>query len=224
MEFDAKYKFLKQVIFAGLPDLNTGFDSGLINHVSPRDFSTVIARCAKLHVHIIGIEVFDIRTLPVQMLEVRHARKARTLVKAYRNRPGISFCASFDVGDNVPKCKSLLDGKELVDLEAALGGRSVEPARSSEVSDHAVSSGRAQLGSAGKGITGQDSIDKQAVDAELSAKVAAMTSSERAERLVEIAKGPQMDGRTMLEFAKLLAGADATVADEDGETDEPPAA
>jgi len=51
--------FLRKFVYAGLPDLNTGFDSPLICHFSPEDFLTVIDRCEALHVSIFGIEVFS---------------------------------------------------------------------------------------------------------------------------------------------------------------------
>jgi hypothetical protein len=79
---DAEHQFLKAVVFANIADLNTGFDSPLISHVSPADFGTVIQRCAKMRVRIIGVEVFDISSWPVKLLEVRGGRHARRLVKA----------------------------------------------------------------------------------------------------------------------------------------------
>jgi hypothetical protein len=98
----------------------------LIPHFSPRDFVTVIQRCAKHHVQIIGIEIFDISEWPVQLLEIRNGKHARRLVKAYRNRTGISFAASFDVGDNVPGAKERRE-RDRQCFEAALGGGPLFP-------------------------------------------------------------------------------------------------
>jgi hypothetical protein len=49
---------LREVIYTGLTDLNTGFDSALIGHFSAEDFLIVIDRCEALNVEVIGIEVF----------------------------------------------------------------------------------------------------------------------------------------------------------------------
>jgi hypothetical protein len=50
--------FLRRVIYAGLKDLNTGFDSASIGHFFAEDFLIVIDRCEALNVEVIGIEVF----------------------------------------------------------------------------------------------------------------------------------------------------------------------
>jgi hypothetical protein len=51
-------QFEREVLYAGLRDLNTGFDSDLIGHFSPEDFLIVIDRCESLGVEVIGVEVF----------------------------------------------------------------------------------------------------------------------------------------------------------------------
>jgi hypothetical protein len=58
LRFEQYRQFLRRVIYAGLKDLNSGFDSPLIGHSSPEDFLTVIDRCESLNVDVIGIEVF----------------------------------------------------------------------------------------------------------------------------------------------------------------------
>lgn len=58
LKFDEDHRFLREVVYAGFKDLNTGFDSSLIGHFSPEDFLVVIDRCEPLHVRVIGIEVF----------------------------------------------------------------------------------------------------------------------------------------------------------------------
>lgn len=118
---DPEYRFLWEVIFHGLEDLNTGFDSPSLPHFSPDDFAIVTQRCAEHHVRIIGIEIFDISSWPICLLDVCGGRHASHLVKLYSNRPGISFCASFDVGENVPDCEKRDRSRDLIDLEEALG-------------------------------------------------------------------------------------------------------
>lgn len=41
MKFEQYRLFLRRVIYAGLKDLNTGFDSASIGHFSPEDFLIV---------------------------------------------------------------------------------------------------------------------------------------------------------------------------------------
>jgi hypothetical protein len=56
LKFEQYCRFLQTVIYAGLTDLNTGFDSPLVGHFSPADFFIVIDRCESLGVEVIGIE------------------------------------------------------------------------------------------------------------------------------------------------------------------------
>jgi hypothetical protein len=63
-------RFLREVICAGLKDLNTGFDSPLIGHFSPEDFLIVIDRCESLGVDVIGIEVSTTDVEPPSKLQL----------------------------------------------------------------------------------------------------------------------------------------------------------
>ena len=111
LKFEKEHRFLRDVIYAGLTDLNTGFDSPLIGHFSPEDFLTVIDRCESLNVRIIGIEVFTTDVEPpwkVGLLEVEISPEdgydwPRRLVRKYWDRSDITICASFDVSDAVLK-------------------------------------------------------------------------------------------------------------------------
>jgi hypothetical protein len=91
--------FCGKVVYAGLRDLNTGFDSPLIGHFSPEDFLVVIDRCEPLHVHVIGIEVF---ASGGDFLEVEISPEdgydwARRLVERYQGRSNVTICATFGV-------------------------------------------------------------------------------------------------------------------------------
>jgi hypothetical protein len=54
LKLEQEDRFLREAICAGLTDLNAGFDSLLIGHLSPADFLTVIDRCESRNVRIIG--------------------------------------------------------------------------------------------------------------------------------------------------------------------------
>jgi hypothetical protein len=105
LKFEADHRFLREVIYAGLEDLNTGFDSDLIGHFSPADFLTVIDRCESLRVRVIGIEVFatNVKTPgSAEILEVEISLEdgyewARRLVRGYQGEPDITISATFDV-------------------------------------------------------------------------------------------------------------------------------
>jgi hypothetical protein len=93
------HRFLREVIYAGLKDLNTGFDSPLICHFSPADFLVVIDRCEPLHICVIGIEVFASGS---DLLEVKISPEdgydwARRLVQRYQGRSDVTICATFSV-------------------------------------------------------------------------------------------------------------------------------
>jgi hypothetical protein len=111
LKFEEEHRFLREVIYAGLTDLNTGFDSTLIGHFSPEDFLIVIRRCESLNVRFIGIEVFTTDVEPpwkVGLLEVEGSPEdgydwPRRLVRQYQDRSDITICASFDVSDAIPK-------------------------------------------------------------------------------------------------------------------------
>jgi hypothetical protein len=107
LKFEEDHRFLREVIYAGLTDLNTGFDSPMIGHFSPEDFLTVIDRCEALNVRVIGVEVFTTDVEPpwkVGLLEVEISPQdgydwPRRLVREYQERSDITICASFDVPD-----------------------------------------------------------------------------------------------------------------------------
>jgi hypothetical protein len=63
-------RFLSEVVYAGLTDLNSGFDSPGVSHYSPKDFLTIIDRCEALKVRIIGIEIFRVGPREVGFLGV----------------------------------------------------------------------------------------------------------------------------------------------------------
>ena len=111
LKFEKENRFLRDVIYAGLTDLNTGFDSPLIGHFSPEDFLTVINRCESLNVRVIGVEIFTTDVGPpwkVGLLGVEISPEdgydwPRRLVREYQDRSDITICGSFDVSDAAPK-------------------------------------------------------------------------------------------------------------------------
>jgi len=111
LKSEQERQFKREVLYAGLKDLNTGFDSPLIGHFSPEDFLIVIHRCESLKVRIIGIEVFTTDVEPpwkVGLLEVEISPEdgydwPRRLVREYQGRSDITICGSFDVSDALPR-------------------------------------------------------------------------------------------------------------------------
>jgi hypothetical protein len=102
LEFATNHRLQREVLYVGLTDLNTGFDSDLIGHFSPHDFGIVIDRCEASKVQINGIEVFRIVSSKVEFLDVEIAPDdgldwARRLVKRYQKRSDITFSATFDI-------------------------------------------------------------------------------------------------------------------------------
>jgi hypothetical protein len=105
LRFEKEDRFLREVIYAGLTDLNTGFDSPLIGHVSPEEFLTVIDRCESRSVRIIGIEVSTADVEPpskMQLVEIEISPEpgydwTRRLVRKYQGRTEITFSATFNV-------------------------------------------------------------------------------------------------------------------------------
>ena len=91
--------FLQQWVFIGLRDLNTGFDSPLIRHFSAEDFFTVIDRCERLNVEIIGIEVFspNIELLGILISPEPGFGWARRFVEEFQEQVGITFSATYSV-------------------------------------------------------------------------------------------------------------------------------
>jgi hypothetical protein len=99
VKFDEDHRFLREVVYAGLKDMNTGFDSPLIGHFSPADFLVVIDRCEPLQIRVIGIEVFASGR---DFLEVEISSKngydwARRLIQRYQGRSDVTICATFGV-------------------------------------------------------------------------------------------------------------------------------
>jgi hypothetical protein len=108
IKFEAKHQFMGQVVYAGLKNLNTGFDAEGIQHFSPTDFGEVINRCEPLHVIPMGIEVF---TTDGGFIECVFALDdgssdedcewARRLVQRYKEVQDITMTASFRVPDSL---------------------------------------------------------------------------------------------------------------------------
>jgi hypothetical protein len=91
LRFEQRNQFEREVLYAGLTELNTGFDSPQAGHFSPVDFLTVIERCESLSVRVIGIEVFTTDVEPpskVQMVDIEISPEegydwSRRLVREY---------------------------------------------------------------------------------------------------------------------------------------------
>jgi hypothetical protein len=99
LKLEEDHRFLREVVFAGLKDLNTGFDSPLIGHFSPAGFLVAIDRCEPLHIRVIGIEVFasgrdlfEVKISPEDGYEW-----ARRLVQRFQGRSDLTICATFSV-------------------------------------------------------------------------------------------------------------------------------
>jgi hypothetical protein len=111
LKFEQSRRFLRRVIYAGLKDLNTGFDSPLICHFSLEDFLIVIDRCESLGVEVIGVEVFTTDVAPpykagledIEISPVPGYDWARRLVRKYMETPAITICATFRVPDALLK-------------------------------------------------------------------------------------------------------------------------
>lgn len=89
-------RFLFDVVFTGLENRNTGFDSSLICHVSPEDFLEVIDRCERLEIEIYGIEVFSgVELLKVEICPSNDFAWARRLTGKYVDREDVTVCATF---------------------------------------------------------------------------------------------------------------------------------
>jgi hypothetical protein len=112
-------RFLQEVLYAGLTDLNTGFDSPLIGHFSPEEFLIVLDRCEALNVEVIGIEVFTTHVEPpskVQMVDIEISPVpgydwARRFVREYMEESGITISATFDVPDAILKSNPKEEGE-----------------------------------------------------------------------------------------------------------------
>jgi hypothetical protein len=111
LKFEQQHRFLREVIYAGLSDLNGCFDSPLIGHFSPEGFLTVIDRCEALNVDVIGIEVFTTDVEPpyktgledIEISPVPGYDWARRLVRKYMEFRDITVCATLRVPDALLK-------------------------------------------------------------------------------------------------------------------------
>jgi hypothetical protein len=119
LRFEKEDRFMREVIYAGLTDLNTGFDSPLIGHFSPEDFLIVIDRCEALNVRVIGIEVHTIDPEPgstIELVDIEISPEEgydwpRRLVRKYQGRSDITICATFDVPDALLKSNPTQGGE-----------------------------------------------------------------------------------------------------------------
>jgi hypothetical protein len=119
LKFEQENRFEREVLYAGLTDQNTGFDSDLIGHFSPEDFLIVIDRCESLNVEVIGIELFTTKAEPpwkVGFLGVEISPEpgydwTRRLVRKYMERSDITICATFDVPDALLKSNPKREGE-----------------------------------------------------------------------------------------------------------------
>ena len=135
MELDDKHRFIHEVLFAGLVNRNTGFDSSLIPHVSSEDFLVVLDRCAVTGAGICGVEIFDVsrweRDQQVDFLGVwirpeEGLEWARRLVREYADQPTITVCATFYTPDEEAIHRANPEWNHRnVDLEDILGKDSV---------------------------------------------------------------------------------------------------
>jgi hypothetical protein len=105
MKFEDDHRFMQEVVYADLKNLNTGFDSPSIYHFSPADFGKVIDRCEHSHVRIIGIEVFSAN---VDFLEIAISPEdgfewTRRLVQTCQGTSNVTISATFDVPDSALK-------------------------------------------------------------------------------------------------------------------------
>jgi hypothetical protein len=107
LRFEQENQFEREVLFAGLTNLNTGFDSPLIGHFSPEDFLVVVDRCESLGVEVIGVEVFTTDVEPpykagledIEISPVPGYDWARRLVRKYMETRAITICATFHLPD-----------------------------------------------------------------------------------------------------------------------------
>jgi hypothetical protein len=100
-EEERQEKLLRELVFAGLRDKNTGFDAASIAHFSPADFAVVIDRCDRFDVAIFGIEVFTSRhhmcTVEICPEEATDLEWARQVLQPYLAHPRFTISATYDV-------------------------------------------------------------------------------------------------------------------------------
>jgi hypothetical protein len=119
LKFEQENQFEREVLYAGLTNLNTGFDSPLVEHFSPEDCLIVIDRCESLGVEVIGVEVFTTDVAPpyktgledIEISPVPGYDWARRLVRRYMDTPAITICATFDVPDALLKSNPKQEGE-----------------------------------------------------------------------------------------------------------------
>jgi hypothetical protein len=119
LRFEQEKQFEREVLYAGLTDLNTGFDSSSIGHFSPAHFFIVIDRCEALNIEVIGIEVLAISVEPawkaglveIEISTVPGYDWARRFVREYMERSDITICATFDVPDALFKSNPKQEGE-----------------------------------------------------------------------------------------------------------------
>ena len=101
LKLEDDHRFLQKVVYADLQNLNTGFDSALIYHFSPADFTKVIERCERLHIRVIGMEVFsgNVDLLEIEISPEEGFEWTRRLIQRYEGTPNITISATFDVPD-----------------------------------------------------------------------------------------------------------------------------
>ena len=107
LKFERERQYEREVLFAGLTNLNTGFDSPLVDHFSPEEFLIVIDRCESLGLAVIGVEVFTTDVEPpykagledIEISPVPGHDWARRLVRKYMDTAAITICATFRVPD-----------------------------------------------------------------------------------------------------------------------------
>ena len=107
LRLEEKHRFMEEVVYAGLENINTGFDAAGIFHFSPADFGKVIDRCEHLHVHPNGIEVFSTDGGFIDCVFAMDDGSpdesfdwTRRLVKKYQEVPDITMSATFNIPDS----------------------------------------------------------------------------------------------------------------------------
>jgi hypothetical protein len=102
LKFEEDHLFMRESVFTGLVNLNTGFDSPPIYHFSPINFGTVIDRCEHWHVGIVGIEVFEVTASTAELLEIEISPEdgyewTRRLVRRYDEMSSVTMSATFHI-------------------------------------------------------------------------------------------------------------------------------
>jgi hypothetical protein len=119
LRFEREHRYEREVLYAGLTNLNTGFDSPLVEHFSPEDFLIVIDRCESMGVEVIGVEVFTTNVEPpykaglqdIEISPVPGYDWARRLLRKYMETPAITVCATFQVPDELLDSNPKLEGE-----------------------------------------------------------------------------------------------------------------